>query len=164
MSTRMRDSGAGPRKEEPSQGEGRLGESSYGFTFLEHTADVGIHAWGRSVAEAFEQAAIGLVTLMGRIAEGPGPSRPIEVESLDVESLLVAFLNELVYLGETLDHEGVASVHVKYLDATTLRADVGLAPARVGGEGALVKAATYHALEVSERSDGSTDARVYLDV
>lgn len=138
--------------------------SAGGFAFLEHTADVGIRAWGPSISDAFEQAGVGLATLMGATAEPSGRTEPVHVEGVDLEGLLVAFLNELIYLFEIADGEGLASLKVTRLEPTSLDADVQLAPMDTSGEGLLVKAATYHQLEVSERPDGTAEARVYLDV
>lgn len=140
------------------------GEPDSGFAFLEHTADVGIRAWGPSIRDAFEQAGVGLATLMGMTSAGPGHAEPIHVEGADQGGLLVALLNELVYLLETADDEGMASLRITQLDPTQLDADVEVAPVRVGAEGLLVKGATYHQLEVSERPGGAAEVRVYLDV
>ncbi|MGZ4132921.1 MAG: archease [Actinomycetota bacterium] len=141
-----------------------MGEPGSGFAFLEHTADVGIRAWGPSVAAAFEEAARGLATLMGATAPSPGRSVPIHVEAHDTEALLVAFLDELVFLFETEEGQGLASLDVRLRSATALDADVVLAPLDAAGEGLLVKTATYHRLAVTVRPDGSAEAEVYLDV
>lgn len=141
-----------------------MGRSAIGFAFLEHTADVGILAWGPTVPDVIEQAGIGLGTLMGMVSEPPGRTQQIRVESVDTEGSLVAFLNELIYLLETGDGEGLALVHVTHLTPTALEVLVETAPMAEDAEGLLVKAATYHQLEVTERSDGTAEARVYLDV
>ena len=141
-----------------------MGEQGSGFAFLEHTADVGIRAWGPSVRAAFEQAGRGLATLMDAAADAPGRSVPVHVEAHDREALLVAFLDELVFLLETEEGQGLASLSMERLSTTSLDAAVGLGPLRGSGGGLLVKAATYHALAIDERPDGSAEARVYLDV
>ena len=141
------------------------GTPDRGFAFLEHTADIGVRAWGPSIGEAFEQAGVGLATLMGMTATGHEHEHvePIHVEGADAGGLLVALLNELVYLLETAGGEGLASLRVTRLDPASLDAAVKLAPARAR-EGLVVKAATYHRLRVFERPDGTAEARVYLDV
>ena len=141
-----------------------MGEPDSGFVFLEHTADVGIRAWGPSIHHAFQQAGAGLATLMGMTAAGPGHVEQIHVEGTDAGGLLVALLNELVYLLETADGEGLASLRVTRLAPTSLDADAELVPTDASAEGLLVKAATYHRLDVSERPDGTAEVRVYLDV
>jgi SHS2 domain-containing protein len=42
-----------------------------GFELLEHTADVGIRARGATLAEAFEQATLGLAEVLGAMRPGP---------------------------------------------------------------------------------------------
>lgn len=75
---------------------------------VDHTADLALRVKARTLPALFEQAALG----MGRLARGedppddPGSGHPSEVrevavEGLDCEELLVCWLNELLYLGET---------------------------------------------------------------
>lgn len=152
-----------PRSLGPTPTGEANGEPGSGFAFLEHTADVGIRAWGPSIRDAFEQAGVGLATLMGMTTAGPGHAEPIHVEGADQGGLLVALLNELVYLLETAVGEGMASLRVTRLDPTQLDASLELALTGAR-EGLLVKGATYHQLEVSERPGGAAEVRVYLDV
>jgi SHS2 domain-containing protein len=141
-----------------------MDEPDRGFAFLEHTADVGIRAWAPSVAAAFEQAGQGLVTLMDASADPPGRSRLVRVEGTDLGGLLVAFLDELIYLCETMEDEGVADVRVTRMDPAWLELVVDLAPRNDHADGLLVKAATFHQLLVDTREDGRTEIQVYLDV
>ena len=131
---------------------------------MEHTADVGIMAYGASIAEAFANAGRGLFSLItdpDDIAETE--YRDIEVKAADRESLLVAWLNELIYL---FDAESMLFRRFDISDLGTTRLK-----ARAYGEvadssrhrlKAGVKAATYHMLEV-DSSDGSR-VRVLFDV
>ncbi|MGM0510915.1 MAG: archease, partial [Thermoplasmatota archaeon] len=68
---------------------------------IEHTADVGIHAVGENLEEAFEEAARGLFSIMTDIdkVEKVGEYK-VQVKADDWEALLVDFLSELVYLFE----------------------------------------------------------------
>ncbi len=133
------------------------------YEILEHTADVGIHARGRSLEEAFEAAARGLVDILGVWARGPGDVRRVRPEAGDAGALLVDFLNELLFLHET---EGAAFVSVRVLSATETEAEaeVEVVPLQEATEGTVVKAATYHQLRVQRAPDGETDVRVFLDV
>ena len=133
-----------------------------GFEILEHTADVGIRSWGRSLAEAFEQAGLALTEILGVRTDGPGERRELRASAGDVGALLVDFLNELVFLHET-EGLGFASVRVVEASDTDLRAHVEVVPLRGEPEGPPVKGATFHRLRV-DRSDGRVEARVYLDV
>lgn len=134
-----------------------------GYEVLEHTADVGIRAWGPSLAAALEQAAQGLVALLGVGLEGPGRTRRVTVEAEDPGALAVELLNELLFLHET-EEAGFAGVRVVRADDRGAEAEVELVPLPGEPEGTAVKAATYHRLAVERRPDRAVELRVYLDV
>jgi len=130
---------------------------------LEHTADVGILARGDTCEEAFQAAAEGLAEILGAWFPGEGEEQELRVEAADVDALLVAWLDELLYLAEAADAV-FGGFHVDRVGERELSARVSLSP-RAGREldGQHVKAATYHRLRVAEE-EGSCEARVYLDV
>jgi SHS2 domain-containing protein len=63
-----------------------------------HGADIGLRGFGRSVEEAFEQAAIALTAIVADVS-GVRPSVQIEIhcEAPDLELLLVSWLNAIIY-------------------------------------------------------------------
>jgi SHS2 domain-containing protein len=136
-----------------------------GFEVFAVTADKGIRAWGPDLSEVFVNAARGLWSLMVE----PGSARaerilPVRVEATDREALLVAWLNELLYLHETEEFVA-AEFAITHLTDTTLEAEVRgerLNPARHTLVGH-VKAATYHLLRVVPR-EGGWEAQVVVDV
>jgi SHS2 domain-containing protein len=134
-----------------------------GFEVLEHTADIGIRAWGRTTPEVFERAAWALVDVMGVRVEGSGSRRTVEVRAEDAAALLVGFLNELIWLHES-GSEGFAAIGVVSVTAQDLVAEVELAPIPSDAAGLGVKAATYHQVRVDPREGGGVEAVVYLDV
>ncbi len=72
-----------------------------GFELIEHTADVGVHAWGPRREDVFAQAARGMLSLVVDEATVSGRERyVVEVEAVDLELLLAAWLNELLYFVE----------------------------------------------------------------
>src|SRR4030043_1075015 len=72
------------------------------FRFLDHTADPKFQAYGRTVEEAFANAALATVALMGEPAGVEKKiDRPVDVQGRDLEQLLVRFLGEIIYLLET---------------------------------------------------------------
>ncbi len=134
------------------------------FEFIDHTADIGIVAYGMRLEEAFVNAAYATFTLIADL-EGVKStlSREIEVEAEDQESLLVRWLNELLYL---FDVERIIfnDFEVIELGETHLKArgyGEPLDPSRHSLR-AGVKAATYHMLEM-KRDDGYR-VQVILDV
>ena len=134
-----------------------------GYELLEHPADVGIRSWGPTQGTAFEQAAWGLVELLGIRREGSGDRRTISVSSPDLPGLLVEFLNELIFLHET-EGVAVADIRVTRLAETGLDAEVETVPLDRAPEGTVVKAATYYRLRVDRSPDGRTEVQVFLDV
>jgi SHS2 domain-containing protein len=138
---------------------------SVGFELVEHTADIGVHAWGRTAPEVFEEAARGMFSLIcdpGQI--GHEQSLDIELEAPQQDMLLVAWLNELLYLFEAR-HVLFADFEVLQADATRLRAVAtgeALQPGRQAVCGG-VKAATYHQLSLTSTEQG-WEAQVFLDV
>lgn len=134
-----------------------------GFDLLEHTADVGVHAWGGSLAEAFEQAAWGMVEILGARAAGAGERRLLRASGHDEGALLVDFLNELLLVHETAG-VAVAGIRVRAAAVPELEAEVWTRPLAGAPEGVAVKAATLHQLRVERDPGGRVDVRVYLDV
>jgi SHS2 domain-containing protein len=125
------------------------------FEFVDHTADVGVIAYGADIGQAFANAAramFSLITELDDIQETL--HRDIKVVATDEESLLVEWLNELIYL---FDAENIIfkRFDITQLSATQLRArsyGEKVDPARHKLKTG-VKAATYHLLKVS-RNDG----------
>lgn len=130
------------------------------FEILEHTADVGFRAWGATVAELFESTAAALVSF-AEPARRRDTERTVEVSAEDYESLLVAWLSEVLFLLDA----GVMTpgwFHVDDVGPRHLRARVAGA-AGPGRWRLIVKAVTYHQIEVVRRNQ-RWEASVYLDV
>lgn len=68
------------------------------FELIEHTADMGLAAYGKDLAEAFSNAAYGMFSIIAELeAVKETESRLVEIEEEDVESLLFEWLNGLLY-------------------------------------------------------------------
>ena len=125
------------------------------FEILDHTADVGIIAYGADMSQAFANAARGLFSLITELDDVEEvTSRDIELNASDEESLLVGWLNELIY---RFDAEGIIfkRFDIIQLDDTHLKAR-GYGEKVDSSKHTLkreVKAATYHMLEV-DKNDG----------
>jgi SHS2 domain-containing protein len=71
------------------------------FAEIEHTADIAIRVWGRDLAELFANAAYGMASYLTAVETVPLTAEaPVELTAEDAESLLVAWLSELLYIGE----------------------------------------------------------------
>jgi SHS2 domain-containing protein len=137
-----------------------------GFALIEHTADVGVRAWGATEEAVFEEAARGVFWLVcdpGTVGASERLAVNVESPSGEHDLLLVAWLNELLYLFETR-RILFSEFRVLELAGGALRAEVAgetMGPRHVVCGG--VKAATYHALRLEHTADG-WQAEVILDV
>ncbi|KAJ8920936.1 hypothetical protein NQ315_015729 [Exocentrus adspersus] len=69
------------------------------YEYLDHTADVQLHAWGDSLKEAFEQCGIAMYGYMTELDTVEiKQCSDIEATGHDLESLLFHFLDELLFL------------------------------------------------------------------
>jgi SHS2 domain-containing protein len=131
------------------------------FEELEHMADLALRVYGEDPADLFETAAYAMFSQLADLSlSGPVQERQVEVEGTDWESLLVNWLNELLYLHET---SGVVYVDFEVLELSPqrLEARVEGAPAiRVRG---IIKAATYYDLSIVQTDEGYA-ATVVFDV
>ena len=72
------------------------------FEIFDHTADIGIIAYGTDVRQAFTSAARGLFSLIVELDEiTVQAQKDIQVTAPDREALLVNWLNELIYIVDT---------------------------------------------------------------
>lgn len=128
---------------------------------LAHTADVGMRVHAPSPAELFACAAHSLVALAGATPGEPAQQRRVTVEALDAESLLVEWLNEVLFLCES-SGAVIADVQILQWTPTALVAEVSLAPPATPPRGA-IKAVTYHRLRLAEEPEGWL-AEYFVDV
>jgi SHS2 domain-containing protein len=125
---------------------------SFRFEEVEHTADLALKVHGHSLKEVFINAACGLFSLMADLENlAPSVSREVHLEAPDRESLLVDWLNELLYLHE-VEEEIYTRFEIETLSSTALSATVW--GTKVKASKLTVKAATFHDLEIRETEDG----------
>ncbi len=69
------------------------------FELIEHTADIGVKAFGKTIEELFENVAIGMYNIICENFSSVRNSLKYENEFLepDLETLLVSFLNDLLF-------------------------------------------------------------------
>jgi len=145
--------------------------SSPPFEILEHTADVGLRAFGATLPELFANAARGLIALaleplgIGDAAPQaiPEQCRKLSARGEDREELLVHFLSEILY---ALDTEGwrFAEFRFQTLAANLIEAEGwGSCAERSEHSRVAVKAVTYHQVSVTQTAEG-WEAVVYFDI
>jgi SHS2 domain-containing protein len=136
--------------------------SRAGFEYTAHRGEIGLRLCGATVGDVLREAALGLSGLL--LAKGPsnGPdtAKEIALDAPDRGTLLVDWLNELLFLGDRdrwaptrLEIHQASDQHVR---ATAYGPVLHQAPA-------LVKAATWHGLRF-DRTEGGYEAEVLLDV
>jgi len=124
----------------------------------EHTAEIELAIEADGPAQVFVEAANALAELISLERDGEPESRHVEIEAADLGALLVAWIEELIFLADT---ESFVPEHVDVrLDGGSLTATL---VGRRGPIEPLVKASTYHGLSFA-REDGVWQARVVLDV
>ncbi len=133
------------------------------YRLIEHTADIGLVAYGQNLTEAFANAAYGLFSIIAELRPVREVEfRTVELKEKDPESLLFEWLNHLIYL---FDVETILfkRFDIKEFDGHWLKATCygeKYNPARhhlkLG-----VKSATYYLLRVDAEKN---QVRVILDV
>jgi tRNA nucleotidyltransferase (CCA-adding enzyme) len=132
---------------------------------FDHEADIGIRGVGPTLDQAFEQAAVALTSVVtdpDRVSASTAVN--IQCEASDIELLLVAWINELVY---------EMAVHGLLFNHCQVNIDHGRLSAIAFGEAVdrqkhqpavEVKGATFTELQVYQQADGAWVAQCVVDV
>lgn len=133
------------------------------FKLFGTTADVGVESAGKDLKEAFEEQAAGMFSIMTDLESvEPKISFDVEATGNDLESLLVAWLNELLFIYDA-KKVFLGSFDIKSFEEGRVKAEVRgeeIDPARHPLK-TEVKAVTYHMLEVRQSDDGYVTRVVY---
>ena len=135
------------------------------FTIIEHTADIGIKANGKALAEAFENAALGMFSILMDVDKVRGEEmREVEVEADDLKGLLFQWLSELLYLN--------GAYNILFSRFEVLLSEEGRSlKGKAWGEAfdpdrhmydTEIKAVTYHMMEIEEKETCSV--QVLFDI
>ena len=135
------------------------------YEVFEHTADIGLHAYGETLPALFINAARGMESLLVppeqvRVVT----SREITVKGHDLISLLIAWLNELIFLFDT-EYLLFRDFEIATLTDTTL---TGIARGEPYDDqrhelSSAIKAATWHEAAVTQDNEGY-QARIIFDL
>lgn len=119
------------------------------YELVEHTADVGVKAYGKTISEAFEHAAVGMFDIITDESKiEPVGQFNIELEAPDLEQLLVDWLSKLLFLNgaeELVFGKFEVTLSGNRLTASVYGEKYDTKKHRMGVE---IKAVTYHMLEV----------------
>ena len=131
-----------------------------GFEEISHTADWSARVWAEDLPLLFTEAARAMNSLSGTtIGSGTRLKRTFKAEGPDAESLLVAFLSELLYYQE--QENLVFDTFELDVNGKTLK--VEMEGAEIASPEKAIKAVTYHNLKI-EQTDQGFETTIVFDV
>lgn len=145
----------------------RAAAEDSGYEYLDHTADIQLHSWAPTLREAFELVAIAMFNYITELehVECNGEVE-VEVEGHDLQSLLYAFMDELLFQFNG-DYFVCKRVVIEVFDRENWKIR-----AKGFGEtfdkakhvpGTEIKAMTYSAMQIHETAERS-DVFVIVDI
>jgi len=140
-------------------------EAAPGWEHFQHVADIGVRGSGRTLAEAFEQAALAMTAVIvdpAQLAENEMVS--VEVRAPDRELLLTEWLNTLIFEMATqhlLFARFTVDIHGDTLSGTAWGERVDVKRHQPTVE---IKGATFTELRVWQSDDERWHAQCVVDV
>ena len=133
------------------------------FKLIEHTADIGVVAYGQTLAEAYANAAYGMFAIIAELKNVKEvESREVELYEDDPEALLFEWLNRLLYVFD-VEKLLFKRFDITDFDGRRLKAvcygekyDPSRHQIKLG-----VKSATYHMMKVDAKK---SEVQVIFDV
>jgi len=139
---------------------------------IPHTADLAARIFGKNTPELFENAAFAMFDMMANIKDKAssvkrqapsGKRQMVNVKAADTEGLLIAWLNELLYLSyeKKVFFRDFKIISLKDNELTGEASTLAF-PEREERK-AEIKAATYHDVRIEKRG-GGYEVTVVFDV
>lgn len=136
-----------------------------GFEIIDHTADIGLAAYGADLKSALANAALGMFSIMTDVRKiDETTARDVEVTADDTKVLLVSWLNELLFICEVekilfkrfeiyelSDTRIIAKCYGEKMDPKRHRIKTE------------IKAATFHMTQIEEKR-GGVRVQVLFDI
>jgi len=125
------------------------------YDLIDHTADVGVKAYGETLSEAFENASKAMFDIITDNSEIESTGQyDFTLNAPDLEQLLVDWLSELLFLNSAKNLVfGFFKVEIdkknKSLKGRVFGEKFNVSKHKIGAE---IKAVTYHMLEVRKKS------------
>ena len=132
------------------------------YEILEHVSDLKLRAFGKTKEELFLNMLLGMSeSQKPEIKKGKKTKREIKIKSLDLQTLLVDFLSETLYLSQ-VNREAYFNVKFRRFFDNEIEAElIGQKVERFGED---IKAVTYHGLNIRQREDGIREATILFDI
>lgn len=145
------------------------------YEILEHTADLKIKAYGKDLAELFINMALGLASqqvMPPKMVEDLKPNgdwESIKIESPDLNSLFIDWLNEILYYSD-VNKKIYTEFEIEELSEAPPKIKARIRGIAVQQKNIEIKAATYHNLDIkksrghAKRRAGGYEAIVVFDI
>ncbi len=139
------------------------------FEFREHTADIYIVAYGETLEEAFENAALATFEVMTDTKKiVPEHEETVEVKGYDEKALLYNWIEALLVKFEVTENlyskfkiQNIQKTNATYTLKATIQGEK-FDPTKHSQKGG-VKAATYHQMEI-KKAPSKTTVKFILDI
>jgi SHS2 domain-containing protein len=134
--------------------------ASHGYQEVDHTADIALRVWGEDFQTLLRQAAFGLYHLLGVVPHAETPvTVNIVLQQDSLETILVDFLSELLFLAEDKDQIFDTFSFDEQDDGLSIR----MTGQKILSQERYVKAVTFHNLDILQRDCGF-EATLTFDV
>jgi SHS2 domain-containing protein len=132
------------------------------YKYLDHTADIKFQSFGKSLNEAFSNAAYAMINIISEDNIKEKTTRKIKVRGVDEKSLLYSFLEEILFLLNTEDFilSKVKKIEIKKNELTAELNGDDLKDYRLGLD---VKAVTYNDMFI-KKEKSKFIIQVVLDI
>jgi SHS2 domain-containing protein len=135
------------------------------YKLFDHTADLGVEIYGKTVNELFANAAFSIFDIITDLKHvTPTVERKIVVEGEGWEDLLVNYLREVLYMfngeGLLLKEYSIQKIDPRHLEGNVSGELFDPSKHRINTE---IKAVTYHQVTVRETPEGWV-GKVIFDV
>ncbi len=129
---------------------------------IDHPSDIGIEAFGKDKKELFENAAFGMMDVMFGNPDEKNLNQHfnVKVSAEDIESLMIAWLSELLYI---IDSKKVSLWVLEITKLTDKELEAKVLGGKIIKTRLFIKAATYNQLEIKKEKD-NWKARIIFDV
>ena len=135
------------------------------YEIIDISGDVGLKIFGETISDLFSNAAEGFYSLITDVSAVEIKKNILVAANGDTqESLLIAFLNELIFFFDTDGFVG-KEIAINKISERSVEAEVSGEAFEIGRHesGLLVKAATYHNISITKSGDMWT-ASVIFDI
>ena len=131
------------------------------FEEISHTADWSIRVWAKDLGALLTESARGMIALSHAVASpSPRVRRELSLNAVDAESLLVAFLEELLYLAES---ESLLFDRFEFKSLSETNLHAMMEGGRLRSQEKEIKAVTFHNLAIRNTERG-LEVEIVFDV